>query len=84
MRRRMTARRAGLAVGRGALAVRVARWRLINLVGFLLGAFVAFNGVTGLVDDHGHVGSRLAGAAVVALGFAVWFGFRRLAGPRPE
>jgi hypothetical protein len=84
MRQRMLARRAGRTVGRGARAVKVARWRFINLIGFLLGAFVAFNGVTGLVDDHGHLGSRLAGAAVVALGFAVWFGARRLAGPRPE
>jgi hypothetical protein len=84
MRQRMIARRAGRTVGRSARAVRVARWRLINLVGFLLGAFVAFNGVTGLVDDHGHLGSRLAGLAVVALGVAVFLVFRRLAGPRPD
>jgi hypothetical protein len=84
MRQRMSPRRAGLAVGRGARTVRVARWRLINIAGFLLGAFVAFNGITGLVDDHGHLGSRLAGLAVVAMGFAVWWGARRLAGPRPE
>ena len=83
MRRRMSARRAGLTVRRGTTAVKLARWRLINIVGFLLGAFVAFNGVTGLVDDHGHLGSRLAGAAVVALGVVVWLVFRRLAGPRP-
>jgi hypothetical protein len=83
MRRRMTARRAGRMVGRSATAVKLARWRLINIVGFLLGAFVAFNGVTGLVDDNGSLTSRLAGVAVVALGVAIFLVFRRLAGPRP-
>lgn len=68
---------------RVSAAAPLARWRVIHFAAFALGAFVALNGVTGLVDDHGHLSNRLAGAAVVAMGGAVWWGVSRLAGPRP-
>ena len=80
----MSARAAGRLVGRGSLAVRLARWRLIRLVAFLIGAFVAFNGVTGLVEKDGAASHRVAGAAVVVLGVAVWLVLSRLAGERPR
>ena len=68
---------------RASAAAPLARWRLIHFAALVLGVFVALNGVTGLIDDHAELSSRLAGAAVVAMGVAVWWGVSRLAGTRP-
>jgi hypothetical protein len=84
MRRRSTARYAGRLVGRGTLAVRLTRWKLIRFASFLLGAFVAFNGVTGLLGSHPKLLTWVSAAVVVALGIAIWQMGLRLAGPRPR
>lgn len=84
MRLWITARRAGQLFGRSNRAARLARWRLVRFAAVALGAFVAFNGVSGLADDDAGPGTWAATVAVVAMGLAVWIILSRLAGERPQ
>lgn len=84
MRLLMTARRAGRLLGRGNKAARLARWRLMRFAALALGAFVAFNGISGVGDDDSGIGTWLAAALVVAMGVAVWSILNRIAGERPQ
>ncbi|MEA2457354.1 MAG: hypothetical protein QOC95_326 [Thermoleophilaceae bacterium] len=76
--------RAGRSLGRGSKQVRLTRWRLIRAVSVLLGAFVAFNGLTGALGGNGDAVTWVSAAVVVALGAAVALVGTRLAGPRPR
>jgi uncharacterized membrane protein YfcA len=75
--------RAGRSVGRGSARVRLARWRLIRAAAVLLGAFVAFNGLTGALGGHADAVTWVSAVVVVAIGVAVALVGARLAGPRP-
>ena len=70
--------------GRGNRAGRLARWRLVRFAALALGAFVAFNGISGLGDDDRSAGTWLATVLVVGMGVAVWFVLHRMAGERPR
>ena len=74
----------GRSLGRGSTRVRLARWRLIRAAAVLLGAFVAFNGLTGALGGHATAVTWVSAAVVVALGVAVALVGARLAGPRPR
>lgn len=76
--------KAGRSLGSGSTRVRLVRWRLIRAVAALLGAFVAFNGLTGALDGHGGALTWVSAAVVVTLGIAVAVAGARLAGPRPR
>jgi peptidoglycan/LPS O-acetylase OafA/YrhL len=76
-------RRAGLFVRRGVTTVRATRRRLIRGVALLLAAFVAFNGVTGLLDGGDPV-RWISAAVVLVIACAVWRAGSRLAGSPPR
>lgn len=74
----------GRSLGRGSMRVRLARWRLIRAAAVLLGAFVAFNGLTGALGGHADTVTWVSAAVVVAIGVAVALVGMRLAGARPR